>query len=127
MQQPTMFAHDFTTIFYPTAPGRVYKIAVQALYDSNGSDEDYADSTTDGDLADIILAAQSRSLNSCEQPPPRWPFTPVEVNGKFDGYVTGQERAEEFADALEQWADWCDRDRARLDSLDGVMAAVAAA
>lgn len=122
-----MFAHDGTTIFYPTAPGRVYMIAIQALYDSNGSDEDYSDSTATGDLDDLISAAESRALSSCDVAPPRWPFTPVEGDGQFAGHVSGEERAEEFSDALEQWADYVDRDSARLDSLDGIMAAVAAA
>lgn len=120
MQQPTMFAHDRTTIFYPTAPGRVYMIAIAALADCDGSDEDYSDSTATGDLSDLMAAANAHgcSLQAVGDAPETWPSNQLETIAEIN---------EDFADTVEQWADWCDRDSARLDSLDGIMAAAAAA
>ena len=131
MQQPTMFAHDGTTIFYPTAPGRVYMIAIAALADCDGSDEDYSDSTAHGDLNDMLFAVrdepESRILHQFSDAPLTWPLVYIEKDGVLSDDVDLQATADDFRDALEQWADWCDRDSTRLDSLDGVLAAVAAA
>src|SRR5688572_12293961 len=73
MQQPTMFAHDGTTIFYPTAPGRVYTITIAALADCDGSDEDYSDSTAHGGLSDMLFAVrdepESRILHQFSDAP----------------------------------------------------------
>jgi len=131
MQQPTMFAHDGTTIFYPTAPGRVYTITIAALADCDGSDEDYSDSTAHGGLSDMLFAVrdepESRILHQFSDAPPSWPMVYIEKDGILSDNVDLQATTDDFRDALEQWADWCDRDSARLDSLDGVLAAVAAA
>ena len=131
MQQPTMFAHDGTTIFYPTAPGRVYMIAIAALADCDGSDEDLSDSTVHGDLSDMLFAVrdepESRILHQFSDAPPAWPPVHIEQDGILSDDVDLQATTDDFRDALEQWADWCDRDSARLDSLDGILAAVAAA
>ena len=120
MQQPTMFAHDGTTIFYPTAPGRVYMIAIAALADCDGSDEDLSDSTSTGDLSDFMAAANASgcSLRHVSQAPEEWPCNELETVAEIN---------QDFVDTVEQWADWCDRDSARLDSLDAIMGAVAAA
>jgi hypothetical protein len=107
---PVMFCHDSTTIFYPTGPGRVHMIAIAALYDCNGSDEDFADSTPIGDCRDMAC----QGLFIVNGPPREWPK--VYINDEVNQVAT----AEDFADCLEMWADWCDRDSARLDSLDEV-------
>ena len=127
MQQPTMFAHDGTTIFYPTAPGRVYMIAIAALADCDGSDEDLSDSTASGCLGHLVSAANRNAIHSCAVTPVAWPRVHYEVGGDIINDYDIDATVDDFHDALEQWADWCDRDSARLDSLDGVLAAVAAA
>lgn len=120
---PTMFAADERTIFYPTAPGRVYAMDILTLADCNGSDEDFADSTTRTDIAGMVYFAtkglgEARRLYPTDgrTAPDVWPIEHAQK-----GVITKEERAEaadEFRDALEQWADWCDRDSVRLDSLD---------
>lgn len=123
-----MFCHDSTSIFYPTAPGRVYIIGIAALADCDGSDEDYSDSTASGDVQDIANAAnRGNAITSVKVPPRSWPTTTRGVNDEGEeGIVemSHDEVAQDFADALESWADWCDRDSARLDSLDEIMVAI---
>lgn len=139
-----MFCHDSTSIYYPTAPGRVYIIAITALADCDGSDEDYSDSTARGDLADMMneldivtiphdllgtrrIGSSEASYTSVGYWPPKWPTTTRGINDEGEeGIVemSPQEVADDFADALEQWADWCDRDSVRLDSLDEIMGAI---
>jgi hypothetical protein len=109
---PIMFCHDSTTIFYPTGPGRVHMIAIAALYDCDGSDEDFADSTPLGDCRDMAC----QGLFIVNGPPSEWPKVYIDDTVTISEAAT----AEDFADCLEQWADWCDRDSARLDSLDEV-------
>jgi len=126
--QPTMFAHDGTTIYYPTAPGRVYIINIAALADCNGGDEDFGDSTKSGDVADMFHGLFDGVLRSaCIVPggaPASWPRVYAEKDGDISGPVDHEATAQDFHDALEQWADWCDRDSARLDSLDEVRGAI---
>ena len=129
---PTMFCHDSTTIFYPTAPGRVYMIAIAALADCDGSDDDLSDSTEVGDVWDMTKKATNGTWlwpigDENAAAPTTWPKVYDEVGGDIVGPFNWKATAQDFHDALEQWADWCDRDSARLDSLDGVLAAVAAA
>lgn len=124
---PVMFCHDSTNIYYPTAPGRVYIIGIAALADCDGSDEDYSDSTSTGSVMDIINASYETPLHSCSVTPMRWPTTVRGTNDEGeDGIVemTHDEAAVDFFDALEQWADWCDRDSVRLDSLDEIKGAI---
>ena len=123
-QSPTMFCHDSTTIFYPTAPGRVYMIAITALADCDGSDTDYADSTSCGNMSDVTDAAHHGNLLPVHDhvAPAAW-ATLIEVGG-VNVKMGGAERLADFLDALEQWADYCDRDSARLDSFDSVLGAI---
>lgn len=124
---PVMFCHDSTNIYYPTAPGRVYIIGIAALADCDGSDEDFNDSTSTGDVGDLLPIAVSASLKSTDKVPTRWPTTIHSTNNEGeDGIVemSPEEVADDFDDALESWADWCDRDSVRLDSLDEVMGAI---
>lgn len=126
---PTMFCHDSTNIYYPTAPGRVYMIAITALADCDGSDTDYADSTAMGDLSDIMAAGNTHAgcLRGVSQAPRCWPR---ECGSDDDGqnvtpvFISEEEAAADFHDAVEQWADYCDRDSARLDSFDSVLGAI---
>ena len=135
--QPTMFCHDGTTIYYPTAPGRVYIIGILALADSDGSDEDFNDSTATGDVHDLVngmfcggavITPKDGTLAVITPkdgtPPAKWPRVYAEVDGNLSGPVDHEATAQDFHDALEQWADWCDRDSARLDSLDEVRGAI---
>lgn len=130
---PVMFCHNSTNIYYPTAPGRVYIISITALADCDGSDEDYSDSTARGDLLDLIDASREGMLIACDLPPLKWlsendwkdsliARTQGEIAG--DTRTSIEEVADDFADALEQWADWCDRDSVRLDSLDEIKGAI---
>lgn len=123
-----MFCHDGTTIFYPTAPGRVYMITIAALADCNGSDADLSDSTRVGNLGHMLGRHNGHALVdvACGAPP-AWPDVYVEDDDGIGKYPDLETTDCDFHDAIEQWADWCDRDSARLDSLDGVLAAVAAA
>lgn len=128
-KNPVMFCHDSTSIYYPTAPGRVYIIGIVALADCDGSDEDYSDSTSRGDMLDVCGAATSRGklYDVWDEAPRAWPTTTRGVNDEGEeGIVemSPEEVADDFFDALESWADWCDRDSVRLDSLDEVMGAI---
>lgn len=124
-----MFCHDSTSIFYPTAPGRVYIIGIVALSDCDGSDEDYSDSTANGDMLDLCAAAASRGKihDVWDEAPRKWPTTTRGINDEGEeGIVemSPEEVADDFFDALESWADWCDRDSVRLDSLDEIKGAI---
>jgi hypothetical protein len=96
-----MFCHDSTTIFYPTGPGRVYSVNFRTLAAMDGSDVEIKKSTDVSDLVEMLMTTL-HPLFATEFPD-EWPGQP-----------------DDFSDALEQWADWCDRDSARLDSLDEV-------
>lgn len=130
MQQPTLFCHDGTTIYYPTGPGRVHMIDISALYDCDGSDEDFSDSTSRGDVSDLggdvvtmpfdILGSNTVGNNICPgYTPCGWPPVHQEQDGGVEPMVDLMATGDDFADCLEMWADWCDRDAACLDSLDG--------
>lgn len=110
---PVMFCHDGTTIFYPTGPGRVHMIAIAALADCDGSDEDFSDSTARGDLRDFVVGAHGGSAfigSDIGVVPDGWPS---EIDGI--AYTSYAQRSDDFHDCLEQWADFCDRDAARID------------
>ena len=114
---PVMFCHDGTTIFYPTGPGRVHMIAIAALADCDGSDENFSDSTVRGDIRDFVFRVNRGGYiigDVFNSAPATWPCVVADVP-----YANDNERDDDFNDRLEQWADWCDRDAARLDSLDG--------
>lgn len=118
------FAHDTTTIFYPTAPGRVYSITFAALADCDGSDDDYLDSTDVGDIADMVMttigpdAADTSRILVPLIPGDRYvPTTFADADGVLS--------REDLDDAVEQWADWCDRDSVGRDSLDACRWAIA--
>jgi hypothetical protein len=115
---PVMFCHDSHSIYYPTGPGRVYAIPFDALYDCTGSDEDFADSVSVGDLRVLVYGPRSHGAETLvclgDSAPGAWPRV------RDDKGINHVATAEDWADALEQWADWCDRDSARLDSLDEV-------
>ena len=120
-----MFCHDGSTIYHPTAPGRVYRIGIIVLADCSGSDEDLADSTFMGDISDLARTTRGhRYLNLCDKAPVAWPPVHAEVHGDIIGDLDPKATDDDFHDALEQWADWCDRDSVRLDSLDAIMGAV---
>lgn len=109
-----MFCHDSTNIYYPTAPGRVYIVDIAALSDCDGSDEDYSDSTVRGDVSDMLS---------------RYVLMPVRDGVAPMGWLiqadtTDEEADSDFCDIIESWADWCDRDSVRLDSLDEVLGAI---
>ncbi len=118
---PTMFCHDGTTIYYPTAPGRVYTIVIFSLWDCDGSDDDFSDSTSTGDVHDMLSGlslvgmASGDTISSESSPPSAWPLVYND-----DGDVDHESTAQDFHDALGQWADWCDRDSERLDALDNL-------
>lgn len=130
-----MFCHDGTTIFYPTGPGRVHMITISALADCDGSDEDLSDSTSLGDLGDMMrpmgrnwdTSWHFSSVVDEDVVPASWPDVYIEEGGILSETPDVEAAALDFHDALEQWADWCDRDSARLDSLDAIMGAVEAA
>lgn len=124
---PTMFAADERTIFYPTAPGRVYAMDILTLADCNGSDEDFADSTTRTDIRGMLNFGADGLPNHAPLLIRPWPGNEAPAvwpAWKDHGDHMTSEQVDEvdsdFADALEQWADWCDRDSVRLDSLDEV-------
>ncbi len=122
MQQPTMFCHDGATIYYPTGPGRVHMIAILALYDCDGSDSDFEDSTAVGDAGDLPGPTRQWSFGVTpaeEHVPMGWPDVHVEANGIITETVDIKATTNDFAECVEMWADWCDRDAARLDRLDG--------
>lgn len=121
-----MFCHDGTTIYYPTGPGRVHMITIAALADCDGSDEDLSDSTSIGDLADLVVnvlqTGDARWFGSTPEVhvvPRSWPMVHIEENGVITDAPHLVATAADFHDVLELWADWCDRDAARLDSLEG--------
>lgn len=132
MKQPTMFCHDGSTLFYPTAPGRVYSINIAALADCSGSDEDLSDSTKVIDVAHMLFAdlvdgcGEQRNLMVVGEAssPLGWPMVYPVVDGDVGTTPDLAATDLDFLDALEQWADWCDRDSARLDSLDEIMGAI---
>lgn len=129
---PVMFCHDSTNIYYPTAPGRVYIISITALADCDGSDEDYSDSTARGNVLDLANVSYQRGtlFAVLEDEPRAWPTTTRGLNDEGEeGIVemSPEEVHDDFFDALEQWADWCDRDSVRLDSLDEIKGAIARA
>jgi hypothetical protein len=101
---PVMFCHDSHSIYYPTGPGRVYAIDFASLADSTGDDADIKARTVVDDLF-ILSGVITRAILPKELP---------------DEWVDAGGLAPDFDDCLEQWADWCDRDSARLDSLDEV-------
>jgi hypothetical protein len=122
---PIMFCHDSTTIFYPTGPGRVHMIAIAALADSDGSDEHISKSTKICDLHKMLyFALNLKGIDTgtalSYYIPDTWPKSYLEVDGELSSEPDGETTTDDFRDALEQWADWCDRDSARLDSLDEV-------
>jgi hypothetical protein len=123
-----MFCHDGSTIFYPTAPGRVYSIGIAALADCSGSDEDLSDSTRVGDIRDIVNGMPDvqtlQAIGAEVLAPGAWPRVHHVVDGDVSETPDLAATDEDFNDALEQWADWCDRDSARLDSLDEIMGAI---
>lgn len=119
-----MFCHDGSTIFYPTAPGRVYSVGIAALADYDGSDEDLSDSTAVADLAGMLMAGDLLVLLSEHSCPAKWPCVYPVDGGDISTEPDLAATRDDFHDALEQWADWCDRDSARRDSLDEIMGAV---
>ena len=48
--EPAIFAHDDRTLFYPTAPGRVFAITFDNLAAYNGDDAHFAAGTEKTDL-----------------------------------------------------------------------------
>ena len=124
MQQLVMFCHDGSTIFYPTAPGRVYHIGIAALSDCSGSDEDLSDSTEVADLSAIMMAGDRLDVVTAISMPDLWPRVYHVDGGDISGPPDLAATRDDFHDALEQWADWCDRDSAQIDSLDAIMGAL---
>lgn len=128
---PVMFCHDGTTIFYPTGPGRVHMIDIIALAECDGSDECFADSTKRGDVGAIIgVSWCGGAYDPLERTPGTWPRVYMRASAKNADlssvdvladvlYASSEARDQDFTDCLEMWADWCDRNAARLDSLDG--------
>lgn len=49
-----------------------------------------------------------------------WPDVHVERSGAITEEVDYAAIVNDFADCLEQWADWCDSDSERLDALDNL-------
>lgn len=104
-------------------------ITIAALADCDGSDEDLSDSTAVGDVRDLMFGVFNHRGGAVistgdETWPVGWPNVYQEVDGDISGPLDYEATAADFHDALEQWADWCDRDSARRDSLDEIMQAV---
>ena len=111
MQQPSMFLHNGHTIIYPTAPGRVFTVSIAAL---SKDDVDPADITTIEGAEVIVRLSHYGLFDVSDSTPAGWPS-----RGDDD-----QARTADFLDALEQWADYCDQESARLDSLDEIRLAI---
>lgn len=114
----SMFATDGTTIFYPNGPDRVFAITLWALAHWDGSDSAADDITERADLCSMVTttigpdaadAPRMLASISAEQPQPP---------------LTWRGEAEDFADALELWADYCDRIAAAEDSADAIRGSI---
>ena len=99
---PIMFAHDGTSIFYPCGPGRVFAINFNHLSRVDGGDEDYQHVTACVDLRTLAAAGDDLApLDLARRAPQAWTML-----GNFE---------DDLADAVEMWADYCDRMAAEED------------
>lgn len=91
-----MFAHDGTSVLYPCGPGRVFAITFDHLSRVDGGDEDYQHATARCDLRALIAAGDDLApLDLTRKAPQAWTML-----GNFE---------DDLADAVEGWADYCDR------------------
>jgi hypothetical protein len=100
---PIMFAHDGTSIFYPCGPGRVYSVRFAGLAEATGSDDVYRTITHRADLHHMVAAGDD--LHPLDLGGRKVPATWIAVGGETD----------DLADAVEMWADYCDRMAAEED------------
>ena len=85
---------DSTSLYYPQGCGLVRTIGLGSLAGCDGSADAYARQTKRAGLGSVVLASAAATRFRAVDPacPPRhWPGA-----------------AEDFADALEAWLDWCD-------------------
>lgn len=105
--KPIIFAHDDSTIYYPAGPGRVFSITFARLASADGSDEAYAAATTPTDLSALMIAGDELcplrlDAKGHHRIPLGWSNIDPETGGVGDHY-------DDLADAVEMWADYCDR------------------
>lgn len=108
----TFICRDTFSLYYPTAPGRVYSIRIKDL------------AHYDGDSGHLITCTMVVSIMDIPEEP--FPLRDTPSRWPWHDYEEYEERDADFADAVEMWLDWCDEDSARLDALDGVPDAAAA-
>jgi hypothetical protein len=120
-----MFCHDDETIFYPAGDGRVFAIRFAALSDAcdlDLADDAFATMTKRTDLAGMLristggprsLPRPLLPLDLCRPCPKVWTDL-----GNFD---------DDLSDAVDAWADFCDRLVAAEDGEVAVLAAVSRA
>ena|ERR1044072_2644282 len=99
---PIMFAHDGTSIFYPCGPGRVFSIRFAGLAEATGHDDVYRTITHRADLHHMVAAGDDlHPLDLSRKAPQAWTM--------LDNFN------DDLADAVEMWADYCDRLAAEED------------
>lgn len=124
-----IFAHDQTVLFYPAAPGCVYAITLDDLaYATSVADEPaaFASATDTLDLADMLITSATMGDAEVDQQRTLYPLTarpsvapPAFVQARTGALADGAgDLADDFADALEAWADWCDLQAAAEDGED---------
>lgn len=119
--EPAIFAHDDRTLFYPTAPGRVFAIAFADLAAHTGAPAHFADHTEETDLGGMTTttigpdaADVPRMLCPLTASPRKAPYGFIKAAARLSDDDLG-EVAEDFADLLGAWADWCDEQEAAAE------------
>jgi hypothetical protein len=113
-----MFATDGTRIFYPTAPDRVFSIRMADLAAWDGSDDMASEDTSISGVAPMLSMPSIAPMYERPSVAPEHfigglrCMEPLREEGPWD--------AEDFADALEMWADWCDRQSEAMDAADAL-------
>lgn len=121
-----VFCHDNLTIYYPTAPGRVYVIPLKSLADSDvvpnpACDAYWSTLTRVVDLAGMLRRG-GRDLHPLD---PEAPGLPARTSWLAAG--GDHDDADGMAAAVDQWAGWCDRDSEARDEEEARAAIVRAA
>lgn len=107
----TMFAHDREFLFYPAAPGTVFLILLSDLARYTGDPADFEATTETTDLAGMLLAdwgPDAVDVARTLYPIGHRPKTVPALFASTDTDARGEDIEQDFADALEAWADWCD-------------------
>ena len=115
-----MFCHDDITIFYPVGAGRVYAIAFRDLADAEGDDAAFDAVTEETDLAGMLIKQVGPHAVDCARL-----LAPLDPRALAPSAWRGLGFDDDLGDALETWADYCDRIVASADGEDAVVAAVA--